>query len=239
MDKLNHILDQLYALADKNNLPGMARFGIETSGERLGIAIPQLRKIAKATGRDHQLALALWGTGIPEARILASMVDDPAQVTSAQSDSWVHDFSSWDICDQVCSNLFDKTPFAWEKIEEWAADEREFVRRAGYVMIACLAVHDKGAPDASFTALFPIITAGVSDPRNFVRKAVNWAIRNIGKRNLALNKAAITISGKILAIDDKTARWIARDALRELKSEKVQERLRKKAKQKHKGKRKI
>ncbi|MBE9572686.1 MAG: DNA alkylation repair protein, partial [Proteobacteria bacterium] len=202
---------------------------IDTNG-RLGISIPQLRKIAKETGRDHELALALWEAAIPEARILASMVDDPTQVTSTQMNAWVRDFNSWDICDQVCSNLFNKTSSAWEKIGEWAADESEFVRRAGYVMIACLAVHDKNAPDQAFTAVFPIITAGATDPRNFVRKAVNWAIRNIGKRNLTLNKAVITLSEEILAIDDKTARWIARDALRELTGDKVQDRLRKKAK---------
>jgi len=229
MQKLKHTLDQLHTMANTKSLPGMARFGIDTNG-RLGISLPQLRKIAKGTEKDHQLALALWEAGIPEARILASMVDDPAQVTAEQMDVWAGDFNSWDICDGVCSNLFDKTPFAWEKIEEWGADEREFVRRAGYVLIACLAVHNKGAPDEVFTALFPIITAGATDPRNFVRKAVNWAVRGIGKRNLALNKAAISLSEEILAIDDKTARWIARNALRELTGGKVQARLRKKEK---------
>lgn len=229
MDKLNHILEQLHTLADESNLPGMARFGIETSSGRLGISVSHLRMIAKETGKDHELALALWDTAIPEARILASMIADPSRVTSSQMNAWVRDFNSWDICDQVCSNLFDKTPFAWEKIEEWAADECEFVRRAGYVMIACLAVHAKSAPDESFTAVFPIITAGATDPRNFVRKAVNWAVRSIGKRNPTLNKAAITLSEEILTIDNKTARWIARDALRELTSDKVQARLCKKA----------
>ena len=229
MDTLDHILDQLHALANTKSLPGMARFGIETSGGRLGISIPRLRKIAKESGKDHKLALALWDTAIPEARILATMVDDPAQVTNAQMNDWVRDLNSWDICDQACSNLFDKTPFAWEKISEWAADESEFVRRAGYVMIACLAVHDKSAPDQAFTAVFPIITAGATDPRNFVKKAVNWAVRGIGKRSLPLNKAAITLSEEILAINDSTARWIARDALRELTGEKIQARLRKKA----------
>ena len=228
MDKLTHILDQLHSLSNTKSLPGMACFGIDTTG-RLGISVPELRKIAKETGRDHELALALWDTAIPEARILASMVDDPAQVTNAQMDAWAADFNLWDVCDGVCSNLFDKTPFAWEKIEEWAADDREFVRRAGYVLIACLAMHDKGAPDDVFIDTFPIIKAGATDPRNFVRKAVNWAVRTIGKRNLALNKAAITLSEEILAIDDKTARWIARDALRELTGDKVRERLRKKA----------
>jgi len=229
MDKLDHILNQLHALANTKSLPGMARFGIETSGGRLGISIPHLRKIAKETGKDHKVALALWGTAIPEARILATMIDDPAQVTSAQMNSWVRDLNSWDICDQACSNLFDKTPFAWEKISEWAAVDSEFVRRAGYVMIACLAVHDKSTPDEAFIGTFPVITAGVTDPRNFVKKAVNWAVRGIGKRSLPLNKAAIALSEKILTINDTTARWIARDALRELTSEKVQARLRKKA----------
>ena len=229
MDKLNHILDQLHALANSKSLPGMARFGIETSGGRLGISIPNLRKIAKDTGKDHALALTLWDTAIPEARILATMIDDPAQVTSAQMNTWVRDLNSWDICDQACSNLFDKTPFAWEKISEWAADESEFVRRAGYVMIACLAVHDKSAPDEAFIDTFPVITAGATDPRNFVKKAVNWAVRGIGKRSQPLNKAAIILSKEILAINDTTARWIARDALRELTGEKAQARLHKKA----------
>ena len=229
MDKLNHILEQLHTLADESNLPGMARFGIETSSGRLGISVPHLRMIAKETGKDHELALALWDTAIPEARILASMIDDPSRVTSSQMNAWVRDFNSWDICDQVCSNLFDKTPFAWEKIREWAMDDSEFIRRAGYAMIACLTVHDKSAPDESFTAFFPTITAGATDPRNFVRKAVNWAVRSIGKRNPALNKAAIALSEEILTIDNKTARWISRDALRELTSDKVQARLRKKA----------
>lgn len=228
MDKLTHILDQLHSLSNTKSLPGMARFGIDTTG-RLGISVPELRKIAKETGRDHELALALWDTAIPETRILASMVDDPAQVTNEQMDAWAADFNSWDVCDGVCGNLFDKTPFAWEKIKEWAANDSEFVRRAGYVLIACLAVHDNGAPDDVFIDTFPIIKAGATDPRNFVRKAVNWAVRSIGKRNLALNKAAITLSEEILAIDDKTARWIARDALRELTGDKVRERLRKKA----------
>lgn len=229
MNKLDHILNQLHALANTKSLPGMARFGIETSDGRLGISIPHLRAIAKETGKDHKLALALWDTSIPEARILATMIDEPAQVTSAQMNTWVRDLNSWDICDQACSNLFDKTPFAWEKIGEWSADESEFVRRAGYVMIACLAVHDKNAPDEVFIDTFPVITAGATDPRNFVKKAVNWAVRGIGKRSLSLNKAAIILSEKILTMNDTTARWIARDALLELTGEKVQARLRKKA----------
>ena len=214
-----------FDILDLARLPGLARFGIDIQG-RLGIPIPVLRKLAKTIGRDHDLASALWETAVPEAMLLATMVDDPARVTSQQMDTWVADIQSWDICDSVCGNLFDKTPYAWEKVPLWAADTREFVRRAGYVMIACLAWHDKNASDDDFTALFPLIKAGACDTRNFVRKAVSWAVRNIGKRSLALNTAAVSLSRDILAIDDKTARWIAKGALRELTSAKTLERLR-------------
>lgn len=229
MDKQNVILAELHALANQDNLPGMAHFGIDTEG-RLGIAVPELRRIAKTVGRDHELALALWETGIPDARILATMVADPKLMTPHQMDAWVRDCNSWDLCDQACGNLFDKTPYAWDKVGEWAAEDAEFTRRAGFALLACLAWHDKSASDEKFIATFPIITAGSADPRNFVKKAVNWAIRNIGKRNLVLNTAAVELSESILAINDKTARWIARDALREISSEKILERLNKKEK---------
>lgn len=223
-NNITSILTQLHTLADPDNIAGMAKFGINPSG-RLGVRVPELRKLAKQIGTDHQLALELWDTVVPEARLLATMVADPARVTPQQMDAWVGDLNSWDICDSACSNLFVKTPFAWDKVAEWAADESEFVRRAGYVLIACLAVHDKTAPDQAFLDTFPIITTGATDSRNFVKKAVNWALRAVGKRNLSLNKATVALSEELLAIDDKTARWIARDALRELKSEKVHTRL--------------
>lgn len=228
MDNLTRVLAELHALANEDNLPSIAHFGIDTTG-RLGISVPDLRHIAKTVGRDHELALSLWDTRIPEARLLATMVDDPALVTSDQMDAWARDFNSWDLCDQACGNLFDQTPFAWEKVGQWAAENAEFTRRAGFALLASLAWHDKIASDEQFIAAFPIIIAGTADPRNFVKKAVNWAIRNIGKRNLALNLATVALSEKILQIDDPTARWIARDALRELTSEQVLKRLQDKA----------
>jgi 3-methyladenine DNA glycosylase AlkD len=212
--------------ADPTALSGMARFAIVTE-DRLGISIYDLCRIAKAIPPSHTLALELWETRIQEARLLASMLDVPAEASEAQLEHWAVDFNSWDICDQVCDNLFQKTPFAWRKISEWHTREEEFVKRAAYALIACKAWHDKDAVDKQFTALFPIIKAGADDSRNFVKKAVNWAIRNIGKRNLALNQAAIVFSEELLLMEDKTARWIARNALKEMQSEKMQARLNK------------
>ena len=228
MMNLSDILNQMHTLANPASVPGMEHFGI-SGDNRLGISIPKLRTLAKQVGKDHALALDLWNTAIPEARLLATMIDDPALATPTQMDGWVSQITSWDICDGACNNLFVKTPFAWKKVFQWAEEEPEFTRRAGYVLIACLATHDKKAPDQKFIDTFPLITNYTTDPRNFVRKAVNWAIRGIGKRNLALNHAAIIFSKEIHAIDNKTAHWIATDAQRELISEKVQERLHKKA----------
>jgi 3-methyladenine DNA glycosylase AlkD len=148
-------------------------------------------------------------------------------VTQKQGEKWVKDFNSWDVCDQVCMNLFEKTPWAWQKIIEWAGREEEFVKRAAFALMACLAWHDKNAPDENFIKLFPLLRQGATDERNFVRKAVNWALRNIGKRNIRLNRAAIQLAEEIGRIDSKTARWIASDAIRELKSVPVQQRLKK------------
>lgn len=198
----------------------MARFGI--AGEmRLGVSIPDLRRIAKETGKDHDLALELWGTGIPDAMILASMVDRPEEVNETQMESWVKDFDSWDVCDQVCMNLFEKAPSAPEKIFQWAARGEEFVRRAAFALVACLAWHDKAAPDDRFTRFFPIIVKCATDERNYVRKAVNWALRNIGKRGSSLNAAAVETAKAIARLDSKAARWIASDALRELEGRAV------------------
>jgi 3-methyladenine DNA glycosylase AlkD len=202
----------------------MARFGINPENT-YGVSIPNLRKMAKEVGKDHGLAQELWASGVHEARILAGMVDDPALVTAEQMDAWVKDFDSWDVCDQVCMNLFDKTPLAWQKIMDWSEREEEFVRRAAFALIACLAWHDKQAVDEKFIALLPVIIRGATDERNFVKKAVNWALRHIGKRNLNLNRAAIDAAKEIQGIDSKAARWIAADALRELTGEAVQKRL--------------
>ena len=219
------VLKKLKSLANPESVKGMARFGIK-SENAYGISIPNLRKLAKQIGKNQALALQLWSSGVHEARILAGMVDDPEQVTESQMEHWVNDFDSWDVCDQCCSNLFDKTVFAYLKAIEWSERKEEFVKRAGFVLMAVLAVHDKAADDDQFAQFFPIIKREATDERNFVKKAVNWALRQIGKRNRVLNQAAIDVGQEIKTIDSKAARWIAGDALRELTGEKVRSRLR-------------
>ena len=223
----NDIIERLKSLSDPKAVAGMARFGINPENT-FGVSIPNLRKIARETGVDHALAQQLWASRIHEARILASMIDDPKMVDEQQMEAWVKDFNSWDVCDQCCMNLFDKVPLAWEKIFDWAEREEEFVKRAAFALIACLAWHDKKAGDEKFEQFFPIIKREATDNRNFVRKAVNWSLRHIGKRNLALNRKAIETAREIKEIDSKSARWIASDAIRELAGEAVQERLGKK-----------
>ena len=218
------ILQQLKSLSDPEAVAGMARFGINPRNT-YGVSIPALRKIARETGKDHALALALWQSGIHEARILAGMIDEPEKVTEEQMESWAMDFDSWDVCDQVCSNLFDKTDFAYQKAHEWSGRKEEFVKRAGFVLMAALAVHDKRAGDEKLLEFLNIIKREAVDDRNFVKKAINWALRQIGKRNLNLNNAAIETAKKIQEIDSKAARWIASDTLRELTGEKVQKKL--------------
>lgn len=224
MATTSQILDLLKSLANAENVAGMARFGINPENT-YGISIPTLRKIAKQTGKDHQVAQELWASGVHEARILACFIDDPKLVSESQMDRWAADFNSWDVCDQCCSNLFDRTPFAYQKAAEWSQAQEEFVKRAAFALMAALAVHDKKAPDSKFEAFFPIIIQGSTDERNFVKKAVNWALRQIGKRNKRLNSLAIETAGRIAESDSKAARWIASDALRELTSAKVQDKL--------------
>ena len=207
-------------LRQKSNatyLAGMKRFGIEDKNA-LGIPVPELRKLARVIKKDHGLALALWDTGLHEARMLASMIDDPALVTSEQVENWVKDFNSWDLCDQVCGNLFDRTPFALEKAVAFTGYEEEFIKRAGFVLIAEYAMHCKTADDVTFIALLPFTEREAWDNRNFVKKAVNWAIRQIGKRNNNLKKAAIETANRILLQNNKAAKWIAENALKELAS---------------------
>jgi len=222
----DEVLKKLKAKAKPDHVGGMARYGM-VAEQRLGVSVPDMRKIAKEVGKDHTLALELWKTGIPEAKIMAAMIDEPGKLTEEQMEEWVKDINSWDICDQVCMNLFEKTPLAWKKILDWSKRREEFVRRTAYALIACLAWHDKRAEDEKFVKLFSTIKRGATDERNFVKKAVNWALRNIGKRNLHLNKAAIKTAKEIQQIDSKAARWIASNAIRELESEAVQRRLRK------------
>ena len=210
------VIDLMRQVASPAYREGMLRFGI-ANNKALGVRIPELRKLAKEIRKNHPLAQQLWDTDIHEARLLATMIDDPKQVTEAQIDKWVLDFETWDVCDQACSNLFDSTPFAIDKALEFSACEEEFVKRTGFVLMACLAVHDKEADDMLFIQFFAIIEREAWDERNFVKKAVNWALRQIGKRNNTLRPLAIATAERILQQNSKAAKWIANDALRELR----------------------
>jgi 3-methyladenine DNA glycosylase AlkD len=225
MASVKDVLDRLQSKAQPEQLKGMAKYGM-TIEQRLGVSVPDMRKLAKEIGRDHKLALDLWRTGIAEARIVAGMVGDPAKLTEEQMEEWVKGINSWDVCDQVCMNLFEKNRLAWKKIGDWSEREEEFVKRTAFSLIACLAWHDKKASDEKFIELLPVIIRGATDERNFVKKAVNWALRNIGKRNLKLNEAAINTAKEIQRFDSKAARWIAGDAIRELESDAIQSKLR-------------
>lgn len=218
------VVTRLHQLADEGHRSRLERFGI-AAGRALGVPVPKLRTLAREVGKNQKLAVALWKTRIHEARILAPMIADPAQTTEELLDEWVAQIDSWDICDGFCSGLVAKTPYAVAKVTIWCGCEEEFVRRAGFVVVAALAVHDKQAPDSKFEQFFPLLLEHAIDDRNFVRKAVNWTLRQIGKRNARLNKKAIVLARRIQELDAKSARWIAADALRELESVGVQRRL--------------
>jgi 3-methyladenine DNA glycosylase AlkD len=218
------VLKILKAKARPDHIEGMVRYGMAAE-RRLGVSIPDIRKMAKEVGRNHELALDLWKTGIPDAKILAAMIDEPSKLSEEQMEDWVSDINSWDIGDQACMNLFEKTPLAWKKILDWSERKEEFVKRTAFGLLACLAWHDKDAEDEKFINFFPVMKREATDERNSVKKAVNWALRNIGKRNLNLNKAAIKAAKEIQRIDSKAARWIASDAVKELESEGIQRRL--------------
>ena len=231
------ILAELEAMGSPDDRAGMARYGIVVD-DAFGVSVYELRKVAKRLGRDHELALALWETGVHEARLLAAFTDEPGLVDADQMERWAAGFDSWDICDQATTDLFDQTPLAWDKAVVWSSRPEEFVKRGGFALMAGLAVHDKRSPDERFIGLLAHIEREAFDERNFVKKAVNWALRNIGKRNLALNEAAAACAQRIRAAADaraggsrggdassRSARWVASDALRELTSPKVQARL--------------
>ena len=224
MIRCDEILGRLKSLGSPKAVEGMARFGVHVPNA-LGVSAPDLRRLAREIGRDHALAGRLWKTGVHDARVLATLIDEPAKVTVSQMERWAGDFDSWAVCDAACCCLFDKTPCAWDKAVEWTEREQEYVKRAGFVLMAALAVHDKSAPDERFKAFLPIIVAHATDERNFVKKAVNWALRQIGKRNARLNSAAVRTARAIRKIDSRAARWIAADALRELTCDKVRVRL--------------
>jgi len=226
MKSIEEILKELKKKARPDQLEGMARYGI-AADNRLGVSIPELREMARQIGKNHQLALDLWNSGYQDARILAALVDVPGDVTDLQMEAWVKDLNSWDVCDQVCMNLFKKVPLARKKINDWSQRQEEFVKRAAFTLIATLAVHDKDSADKVFLGFLRLIRKGSTDERNYVKKAVNWALRNIGKRNFKLNRAAIDEAVAIRELDSKVSRWIAADALRELQSQKVQDRINK------------
>lgn len=229
--KVKEIVNKLQSLENPANIAGMARFGIVTK-KAFGVSAPVLknlaREIKKQAENRHALALELWASGIHEARAVAYLIDDPKQVTEAQMDAWAADFDNWAICDSTCGHLFSRTPYAYEKAFQWSACEEEFVKRAGIVLMAWLAVHDKKTDDSTIARFLPVLESCADDERNFVKKAVNWSLRQIGKRNLNLNNLAIETAERIRARNTRAARWIAADALRELKNEKTLERLKKK-----------
>lgn len=219
------ILEKFESLKNPKNVAGMARFGIRPKTKVYGISIPELRKIAKIIGKNHKLALRLWNSKIHESRLLAGFIADSKKFTEQQMEKWIQGFDSWDVVDQVCSNLFDKTKFSYKKIFELAKREKEFEKRTAFALMACLAVHDKNLKDKDFIKFFPLIKKASTDERNFVKKAVNWALRQTGKRNKNLNSKAMELAKEIQRIESKSAKWVANDAIRELSSKKIKNRL--------------
>jgi 3-methyladenine DNA glycosylase AlkD len=209
------IVAELKRLAKKSVRDGMLRYGIPNDNA-FGIRVGTMQKLAKRLGRSHKLAAELWATGWYEARMMAAFVDEPDQVTPAQMDRWCRDFDSWAICDTVCFHLFDRTPYAWDKIKPWARRKDEFVRRAGYALLACLALHDKQAEDESFVPFLPLIERGATDGRNLVKKGVSWALRGIGRRSAGLHAPAVAVAKRLAESTEPAARWVGKDALRDL-----------------------
>ena len=218
------VLDYLRKKGSRKNVEGMKRFGI-VAPNAFGVNAPAIRKLAKQIGTDHSLAQHLWKTGYHEARIIAALIADPEKTNQRLMEHWVNDFDNWAVCDTCCGELFDSTPFAIAKAKEWCSRRKEFVKRAGFVMVAALAVHDKALTDNVFTSFFPLIQRESNDDRNFVRKAVNWALRQIGKRNSSLHSRALKIAETLSSSPDRTARWIGKDAVRDLTSRSTQRRL--------------
>jgi 3-methyladenine DNA glycosylase AlkD len=218
------VIKELKKHYNQKNIDGMARFGI-VSANAFGVATPVIKAIAKKLGKNHELALELWESNYYEARAIAFLIDDPKLVSKSQMNKWVRDFDSWAICDGTCCYLFQKTPYAIEKIFEWADRKEEFIRRTAFSLIAYISVHHKKRDDKEFLQFFPLIKKYSTDERNFVKKAVNWALRQIGKRSKYLNKEALKLAKEIQALDSKSAKWIAADAIRELTNPKIISRL--------------
>jgi 3-methyladenine DNA glycosylase AlkD len=216
MTSTNDILKRLRAAGSAANVVGMARYGIRPA-KAYGVATPVIRSIAKELRNNPDLASALWSTNVLEARMLATMIADPLQIPEEEVERWVREFDCWSVCDSACIGLLWKTPFAWRKVREWSRREPEYERRAAFALLAGLAVHDKKASDKQFRAALRLISKAAGDERNFVKKAVNWALRQIGKRNTGLREAAIDTAESLIATESRSARWIGHDALRELR----------------------
>jgi 3-methyladenine DNA glycosylase AlkD len=213
--KVERALGWLRRRGSQRNRDGMARFGIVTP-KAFGVSMAAMEPLARRLRPDHALALALWDTGWHDARMLATMIDEPSRVTAAQMEQWCRDFDTWAVCDTACMKLFDRTPFAWTKIRAWSRRRGEYQKRAAFALLASLAVHDKKSPDDRFLALFPIVERAATDPRNYVRKGVSWALRAIGHRNPRLHAAATKLATRLAAAPNATSRWIGKDALRDL-----------------------
>ena len=211
----DQVIAALERKATRKTLDGMARYAIP-SDRAFGVMMRDMKAIAKQAGKSHELADALWKSGFYEARMVASMVDEPDRVTPAQMERWCKDFDNWAIVDTVCFVLFDRTPHAWKKVAPWCRSKGEMSRRAGFVLIACLAAHDKAADDTAFERFFPLIERGAADERNFVMKGVSWALRMVGRRSRRLHATAVEVAQRLAASPDPAPRWVGKDALREL-----------------------
>jgi 3-methyladenine DNA glycosylase AlkD len=215
MNQVQTALESLEQMSTKHDYDNMARFGI-TASKAFGVSVGNIRKLAKELGRSHELAAELWETGWYEARMLSAFVDEPARVTPTQMDRWCRDFDNWGICDTLCFHLFDRTPHAWKKIEQWSDKRAEFMKRGSFALLASVALHDKKTGDEPFLESLPLIERAATDERNFVKKGVSWALRSVGRRNAALRKASIALSRRLVDSPDAAARWIGRDALKDL-----------------------
>ncbi|MCI0570396.1 MAG: DNA alkylation repair protein [Myxococcaceae bacterium] len=223
-EQVQAALSSLENMSTRRDRENLVRFGI-TASKAFGVSMANIQVLAKRLGRNHALAAALWDTGWYEARMLTSFVDEPERVTPAQMDRWCRDFDNWGICDTVCFHLFDRTPHAWAKVSQWSNEPDEFVKRAAFALLACLAAHDRGAGDAPFLECLPLIESAAADERNFVKKGVSWALRMVGRRSLALNAAAVEVARRLSASPEAAARWVGKGALKELTSPAVIRRL--------------
>ena len=212
---LKQAMDLLERAGDRRTREGYARYGI-VARKPLGVPMNKVQAIAKELGTDHALAVALWKTGVHEAQLLTTFVADPAKLTPAQMDAWTKQFDNWGVCDTLCFKLYDRSPHAWSRIAPWARSRKEFVRRAAFALLASLALHDKQAKDAAFVKALPLCEKAATDERNFVKKGVSWALRSVGRRNPALRARTVALATRLAASEDKAARWIGRDTLKDL-----------------------